>query len=61
VWATGFRSDWSWVDISGFLREGYPRYERGVCDVNGLYVLGLPWLWTWGRAASRATPATRST
>jgi putative flavoprotein involved in K+ transport len=48
VWATGFRSDWSWVDIPGFLREGYPRYERGICDVNGLYVLGLPWLWTWG-------------
>lgn len=48
VWATGFRSDWSWVDIPGFLREGYPRYERGICDVTGLYVLGLPWLWTWG-------------
>lgn len=48
VWATGFRSDWSWVDIPGFLRAGYPRYERGICDVNGLYVLGLPWLWTWG-------------
>jgi putative flavoprotein involved in K+ transport len=48
VWATGFRSDWSWVQISGFLREGYPRYTRGICDVNGLYALGLPWLWTWG-------------
>ncbi len=27
---------------------GYPRYTRGICDVRGLYVLGLPWLWTWG-------------
>jgi putative flavoprotein involved in K+ transport len=48
VWATGFRSDWSWVDVHGFLRDGYPRYTRGICNVAGLYVLGLPWLSTWG-------------
>ena len=49
VWATGFSSDWSWVDVPGFVDEGdYPRYTRGICDVSGLYVLGLPWLYTWG-------------
>jgi putative flavoprotein involved in K+ transport len=48
VWATGFHSEWSWVDVAGFTRDGYPRYARGVCDAAGLYVLGLPWLWTWG-------------
>jgi putative flavoprotein involved in K+ transport len=48
VWATGFHSDWSWVQVPNFARGGYPRYERGICDAAGLYVLGLPWLWTWG-------------
>ena len=48
VWATGFTADWSWVDVQGYLAEDYPRHERGICDVDGLYVLGLPWLWTWG-------------
>ena len=49
VWATGFTADWSWVDIPGFLDdEGYPRHDRGICNASGLYVLGLPWLYTWG-------------
>ena len=48
IWATGFSSDWSWVEVPSFLRGGYPRYERGVCHAAGLYVLGLPWLYTWG-------------
>ncbi len=50
VWATGFRSDWSWVEAPGFTRDGYPCHARGVCEVPGLYVLGLPWLYTWGSA-----------
>ena len=48
VWATGFHSDWSWVEVPAFTRHGYPRHQRGVCDVPGLYVLRLPWLYTWG-------------
>ena len=49
VWATGFSSDWSWVDVPGFLDgDGYPSYTRGICDADGLCVLGLPWLYTWG-------------
>ena len=48
IWATGFSSDWSWVDVPSFLRDGYPRHERGICAASGLYVLGLPWLYTWG-------------
>jgi putative flavoprotein involved in K+ transport len=48
IWATGFVSDWSWVTAPGFVEDGYPRYERGVSEIDGLYVLGLPWLWTWG-------------
>jgi putative flavoprotein involved in K+ transport len=48
VWATGFRSDWSWVRVPAFDGNGYPTHHRGVTTVPGLYVLGLPWLHTWG-------------
>jgi putative flavoprotein involved in K+ transport len=48
VWATGFRADWSWVDVPGFAATGHPTHARGVTSVPGLYVVGLPWLHTWG-------------
>jgi len=48
IWATGFRSDWSWVDLPVFDGSGYPTHRRGVTAMDGLYVLGLPWLHTWG-------------
>ena len=48
VWATGFRSDWSWVGLPIFDGEGYPIHKRGVTSMDGVYVLGLPWLYTWG-------------
>jgi putative flavoprotein involved in K+ transport len=48
IWATGFRSDWSWVKLPAFDGTGYPTHHRGVTTVPGLYVVGLPWLHTWG-------------
>jgi putative flavoprotein involved in K+ transport len=45
VWATGFRSDWSWVDVPGFDPAAH---HRGVTAAAGLSVIGLPWLHTWG-------------
>jgi putative flavoprotein involved in K+ transport len=48
VWATGFTSNWSWVDLPWLDDAGYPEHERGVTSIDGLYVLGLPWLHTWG-------------
>jgi putative flavoprotein involved in K+ transport len=48
VWATGFRSDWSWVDLPIFNGAGYPTHQRGVTTEDGVYVLGMPWLYTWG-------------
>ena len=27
---------------------GEPTHERGVSELEGLYFLGLPWLYTWG-------------
>ena len=50
VWATGFRSDYSWLDVPGALREGQPVHRRGVSAVPGLYFLGLPWQHTRGSA-----------
>ena len=48
VWATGFTPDWSYVQLPIFDGTGYPVHRRGVTSVPGVYVLGLPWLWTWG-------------
>ncbi|HVR18096.1 MAG TPA: MSMEG_0569 family flavin-dependent oxidoreductase [Polyangiaceae bacterium] len=48
VWSVGFRSDFGWVKIPVFDERGYPRHERGVTPVRGLYFVGLPWLHTWG-------------
>jgi putative flavoprotein involved in K+ transport len=48
VWATGFRSDYGWVRAPIFDGCGDPCHARGVTDVAGLYVVGLPWLHTLG-------------
>lgn len=48
VWATGFTPDWSFVGLPIFDGNAYPVHRRGVTSVDGIYVLGLPWLWTWG-------------
>jgi putative flavoprotein involved in K+ transport len=50
IWATGFRSDYSWIDVPGALADGMPVHRRGVTDVPGLYFLGLPWQHTRGSA-----------
>ena len=48
VWATGFTPDWSYVRLPIFDGSGYPVHRRGVTSVPGVFVIGLPWLWTWG-------------
>lgn len=48
IWTTGFRSDWSWVELPMFDGNGYPTHARGISAVDGVYVIGLPWLYTWG-------------
>ena len=44
VWATGFRPDYSWLDIRYWIARAFIRHESGVADSPGLYVLGLPFL-----------------
>jgi putative flavoprotein involved in K+ transport len=48
IWCTGFRPDWRWIQVPAFNGEGYPVHYRGVTKIDGLYVIGLPWLTTWG-------------
>ncbi len=51
VWATGYRSDHSFIDIPGATdNAGAPVHRRGVSPVPGLYYLGLPWQHTRGSA-----------
>src|SRR5690349_1443961 len=42
IWATGFRPDYSWLDIPVVDAKGQLRHDGGVLDVPGLYALGLP-------------------
>lgn len=44
VWATGYTTDFSWLKLDTFDRQGRPIHQRGVSVVPGLYFLGLPWL-----------------
>jgi len=50
VWATGFRSDYSWIDLPVTDADGRVEHRRGVTEVAGLYFLGLQWQWTRGSA-----------
>jgi len=50
VWATGFRPDYSWIDLPLTGDDGRLRHRRGVTDVPGLYFLGLTWQHTRGSA-----------
>jgi putative flavoprotein involved in K+ transport len=50
IWATGYRPDYSWIDLPILAESGRPRHRRGVTDAPGLYFLGLTWQWTRGSA-----------
>jgi putative flavoprotein involved in K+ transport len=42
VWATGFRPDYSWLDVPVVDAKGQLRHDGGVTESPGLYALGLP-------------------
>ena len=47
VWATGFRNDFSWINLPVFNAEGEPLHERGVvASEPGLYFTGLYYLYS---------------
>lgn len=42
IWCTGFRQDFSWIDLPAIGEDGWPRETRGVADGSpGLYFAGL--------------------
>lgn len=43
LWATGFRSDYSWLPAGALDDAGWPKHSRGVSAETGIYFLGLPW------------------
>jgi putative flavoprotein involved in K+ transport len=42
IWATGFRPDYSWLEVPVVDRKGHLRHDGGVVDAPGLYAIGLP-------------------
>jgi putative flavoprotein involved in K+ transport len=44
IWATGFRPDYSWLDVPVFDRKGRIRHNGGVVAAPGMYVMGLPFM-----------------
>ncbi|WP_159698314.1 NAD(P)/FAD-dependent oxidoreductase [Arthrobacter sp. 18067] len=44
IWASGYKLDFSLADMPFTDQWGYPRHDRGVTQIPGIYVVGLPWL-----------------
>ncbi len=44
IWATGFRPDYSWVEVPVLDRKGQLRHDGGVVESPGMYVMGLQFL-----------------
>jgi putative flavoprotein involved in K+ transport len=44
IWATGFRPDYSWLDVPVFDHKGRLRHTGGVVASRGMYVMGLPFM-----------------
>jgi putative flavoprotein involved in K+ transport len=42
IWATGFRPDYSWLDVPVLDEKGYLRHDGGVVEATGMYAIGLP-------------------
>jgi putative flavoprotein involved in K+ transport len=50
IWATGYRSDYSWIAPPVLGPDGRLRHRRGVTEVPGLFFLGLTWQHSRGSA-----------
>jgi putative flavoprotein involved in K+ transport len=47
IWCTGFRQDFSWIDVPVFGEDSEPMHERGVTSEPGLYFVGLDFLYSF--------------
>jgi putative flavoprotein involved in K+ transport len=44
IWATGFRPDYSWLDVTVLDGKGMIRHNGGVVDSPGMFLVGSPFL-----------------
>jgi len=44
IWATGYRPDYSWLELPILDRKGQLKHDGGVTPAPGVYVMGLPFL-----------------
>ena len=44
LWATGYRPDYSWLQLPILDRKGRIRHEGGVVDSHAVYLMGMPLL-----------------
>jgi putative flavoprotein involved in K+ transport len=44
IWATGYRPDYSWLELPVFDRKGMVRHDGGVVSSAGVYLIGTPFL-----------------
>jgi putative flavoprotein involved in K+ transport len=44
IWATGFRPDYSWLDVDVLDAKSMVRHDGGVADSPGMYLIGMPFL-----------------
>ena len=44
IWATGYRPDYSWLDVPVLDAKGMIRHDGGVAESPGMYVIGTPFL-----------------
>jgi putative flavoprotein involved in K+ transport len=44
IWATGFRPDYSWLDMDVLDAKGMIRHDGGIVDSPGMYLIGSPFL-----------------
>jgi putative flavoprotein involved in K+ transport len=42
IWATGYRPDYSWLELPVFDRKGLVRHDGGVVSSRGVYLMGVP-------------------
>ena len=44
IWATGYRPDYSWLELPIFDRKAMVRHDGGVVEHPGMYLIGMPFL-----------------
>jgi putative flavoprotein involved in K+ transport len=44
IWATGYRPDYSWLDVPALDRKGMVRHDGGIVSSPGMYLMGTQFL-----------------